>query len=296
MLALMLTTLISLSPSEQIHVVDQGEGPPAVMVAGLSGCAYSYRNVSPLLNEAGWRTIAIDPLAAGMSSRPEGALYTLTAQAERLAAVADSLGVHEAVWVAQGVHASTVYRVAIARPDLVRGIVSLEGGPIESVATPGVRTGLKLAKLVSGLGGKGLIRDRLADGLRDASGDDSWVTRTTVRKYFRGAMRDMDGTLDAFLAMTRQAEPTPLIPELSRIEVPVLLLIGESDHEGGLAPEELEAMHAHLTDLTVEHVPGAGHFLMEERPDVVAEAVMRVGEATAGGVTAGGASAAPSGR
>jgi pimeloyl-ACP methyl ester carboxylesterase len=76
----------------------------------------------------------------------------------------------------------------------------------------------------------------------------------------------------------------------------MLLLIDESDREGNLAPEELEAMHAHLPDLTVEHVPGAGHFLMEERPDVVAGAVERVGTATAAALTVGGASTAPSGR
>lgn len=281
MLALVLAMVITVAPGEELHVVDEGEGPAVVLVAGLSGCAYSYRQVTPELNAQGLRTVAIDPLAAGMSSRPQGALYTLSAQAERLAAVADSLGIHDAIWVAQGVHGSTIFRVALQRPELVRGIVSIEGGPIESAATPGVRTGLKLAKLVSGLGGKGIIRDRYAAGLRSASGDDSWVTTSTVRKYFRGAMKDMDATLDAFLAMSEQTEPEALIPRLDQVSVPVHLLIGDTDHDGLMDPVELEAMQTHLPALTIERVPGAGHFIMEEQPAVVAAAVVRLSEAAA---------------
>ncbi len=278
--ALALLLLITVAPGEDLHVVDEGRGPSVVMVAGLSGCAYSYRNVATLLQADGLRTIAVDLLAGGLSSRPPAAGYTLTAQAERLAAVLDSLDVGEAVVVAQGVHASTVYRLALARPDLVRGIVSLEGGLSESAATPGVRNGLRLAKLVGGLGGKHLVRDRFGDGLRRASGDDSWLDKTTLRKYFRGPMQDLQGTLDAYLAMSEQPEPWPLADRLSQLTLPVLLLMGDAEHEGALAPEDLAAMQELLTDLTVQRVPGAGHFLMEERPAVVAEAVLGLVNAT----------------
>jgi len=276
MTALLLLLMITVGPGEDLHVEDAGEGPAVVMIAGLSGCTYSFRHVAPELQADGFRTIAIDPLAAGLSSRPPGAAYHLTAQSKRLAVVLDSLQVHQALVVVQGVHASTVYRLTLARPDLVRGIVSLEGGVVESAATAGVRHGLKLAKLAAKLGAKGLIRDRLAKELRRSSGDASWVDKTEVRKYYRGAMRDMGGTLDAILAMTEQPEPRPLSPRLDQLQVPVLVLLGGHHREGGLGQDDLEDLRAAVADFSVETVPGSGHFIMEENPGAVIEAVGRL--------------------
>jgi pimeloyl-ACP methyl ester carboxylesterase len=171
------------------------------------------------------------------------------------------------------VSAAMVFRLALMRPELVAGIVSIEGGPVESALTPGVSGSLKLARLVGGLGGKRLVRDRYAAGLRRASGDASWVDRSTVRQYFLGPMRDLDGTLDAMLAMAEQPEPVALVPRLPEIRVPVVLLLGGAEHEGALAAGELAALQQGLARLEVVTVPGAGHFLQEERPDAVAAAI-----------------------
>ncbi len=281
MLSLMLCAMILVAPGEELNVIDEGAGPPVLLVPGLSGSAYCYRLVTPLLQEAGLRTIVVDPLAMGDSARPENADYTLTAQGHRLAAVLDSLGVDQAVVVAHGVSVSMVLRMALDRPDLVAGIVSLEGGPVESALTPAVQSGLKMAKLVNGLGGKRMIRDHYADKLRRASVDDSWVDKTTVRKYFRGPMRDMGGTIDALVAMSRQAEPDSVTPRLPDLAVPMVLMLGDSEHEGALADEHRLAFEENLADLTITLVPDAGHFLMEERPEAVARAVADLSAAVA---------------
>jgi len=39
-------------------------------------------------------------------------------------------------------------------------------------------------------------------------------------------------------------------------------------------------MRLSLAGLTTERIPGAGHYLQEERPDVVADAVRLVADAT----------------
>ena len=56
--------------------------------------------------------------------------------------------------------------------------------------------------------------------------------------------------------------------EPRNIEVPVRLVVGDDD---GVANVDLEHHGGHLPQLTIERVPGAGHFLPEERPELVAE-------------------------
>src|SRR2546425_12363974 len=85
---------VVLSPAESLQVTVAGAaaGKPVVLVPGLFGSAFTYRNVIPRLTAAGYRAIVIEPLGVGGSGRPERADYSLTAQADRLAATLDRLG------------------------------------------------------------------------------------------------------------------------------------------------------------------------------------------------------------
>jgi pimeloyl-ACP methyl ester carboxylesterase len=264
---------VAVAPGEELTVTAAGEGRPAVLIPGLSGCAYGFRQLTPLLQDQGYRTVVIEPLGIGLSSRPRDADYTLTAQAARLARVLDELDLRDALVIAHGVGFSMALRLALARPDQVRAIVSVEGGPAESAATPSVKTGLKFAKLIAKLAGTKFIRDRYESDLRKASGDDAWIDGRTIREYFRGPNRDLDGTLNAFIAMAEQAEPEAITPHLPEITQPVLVLQGSAEHVGALDPEEITALRGGLPNVRFQTIPGAGHFIFEEQPQAVAKAI-----------------------
>jgi pimeloyl-ACP methyl ester carboxylesterase len=53
----------------------------------------------------------------------------------------------------------------------------------------------------------------------------------------------------------------------------VRLLLGGAPHEGGPSPAELELLRARLRSFEVARVPHAGHFIFEEAPDAVVEAI-----------------------
>jgi pimeloyl-ACP methyl ester carboxylesterase len=267
-------TIVNVAPDEDLVVLDEGIGRPVVLLPGLSGCAYGFRKITPLLHEQGYRTIIIVPLAIGRSARPEGADYTLTAQANRVAKVMDKLEVRSALVVGHGVSFSTALRLALARPDLVETLVSIEGGPAETAATPTVKTGLKMAKLLYRFVGDKFIRNGAVEGLKNASGDPSWVSRSTARQYIWGGHHNMDGTLDAFIAMAEQSEPIAITPRLHEVTQPVLLLLGDAKHNGGLGDEQVTTLRAGLPDLTILTVNGAGHFIFEEQPEVTVEALV----------------------
>ncbi len=280
-------TTITVAPDEDLVVLDEGAGRPVVLLPGLSGCAYGFRKITPLLHEQGYRTIIVEPLALGQSARPDGADYTLTAQADRVARVLDELEVTGALVVAQGVGFSMALRLALARPDQVGALVSIEGGPAETAATPTMKTGLKLAKLLAKVVGSQFIRKGAIDALKDSSGDASWVDGRTAREYIKGARRDMDGTLNAFIAMAEQPEPYELRPRLGEVAQPVLVLLGGAEHHGALGDEDVATLRDGLPDATFRTVAGAGHFLYEERPEAIVAALVEFqqnGTGLAGGM------------
>ena len=265
-----------LSPAESVEVTVAGSGEPVVLIPGLFGSAFGYRAVIPLLNDAGYRAIVVEPLGIGSSARPEHADYSLTAQADRIAAALDRLSVRHAVVVAHSLGASMAFRLAYRRPDLVAGIVSLDGGPAEAAATQAFRRAMKFAPWIKLFGGVKLVRKKIRGQLIKASGDASWVSEQVVDGYTAAAAHDLDGTLKAFLAMAERREPERLRPHLAEVRCPVRLLLGTATHGGGVSAEEVAVLAAALPLFIVDSVPGAGHFIYEEQPAVVVTAVRRL--------------------
>ncbi len=264
---------VALAPAESVAVSLSGRGQPVVLVPGLFGSAYAFREVAPRLVAAGYRTVIVEPLGIGRSSRPKDADYSLTAQARRLGAVLDTLGLRDAVVVAHSVAGAMVFRLAIERPDLVAGIVSIEGGPVEDATTPSFRLAMKFAPLLKMLGARDVIRDQVHRQLVSSSGDPSWVTDPVIEGYTADAVRDLGATLDAFQGMARAREPWPLVPALGRIACPVRLVLGAAPHKSSPRPEEIDVLRAALGAFGVDSVPGAGHFVFEENPGVVLQTV-----------------------
>ena len=75
--------------------------------------------------------------------------------------------------------------------------------------------------------------------------------------------------------MGRSVEPDSLAPQLSRIRCPVLLLLGAAPHTASPPPDEMELLADSIPLFRTEAIPGAGHFLQEEAPELVAAAVDR---------------------
>jgi len=267
---------VPVAPAESLWVSVSGVGEPVALIPGLIGSVYAYRKVVPLLNEAGYRTMVIEPLGIGNSTRPGEADYSLTAQARRVGAALDSLGTGEAILVAHSLGAAVGFRLAHKRPDLVAAVVSLEGGPAESAVTPDVQRALRFEPLIKLLGGARLLRRKILAEMRAASGDPSWATEEVVRGYTHAAATDLAATFRAYRSMARSLEPERLETHLSEVRCPVILLVGGFVHGAAPRPQDIEMLGRRLPMLAVDTVPGAGHYIHEEAPGAVVAAVQRM--------------------
>jgi pimeloyl-ACP methyl ester carboxylesterase len=270
------TFKVPVAPAESLSVEVAGRGSPIVLIPGLFGSVYGFRKIVPLLTGAGYRAIVIEPLGVGSSARPEKANYSLTAQADRIAAVLDSLHARDAVLIAHSIAGSEAYRLAYRRPDLVRGILSIEGGPTEMAVTPAFKRALRFAPWIKLFGGIKLIRRKIRGMLIDSSGDPSWVTDTAVVEYTAGAARNLDATLKAYLAMANSREPELLAPRLPQVRCPVRLMVGGARHDGDVGAKETVLLAHALHSFALDSVPGAGHFIQEEQPGAVLATLARL--------------------
>ncbi|MEJ2215177.1 MAG: alpha/beta hydrolase [Gemmatimonadota bacterium] len=253
-----------------LHVEVFGSAPDVVLITGLLGVAEGFHEVAVELEARGHRSLIVEPLGVGTSLRPKAADYSLTAQAQRVAGVLDSFGVRKALVVGQGVSAAIAYRLAAARPDLVRNVVALEGGAPATAGTPSLARALRYAPLLRLFGGRKRVRHIFERQLKEASFDSSWVTPGVVDAYARGPLRDLGATIAAYRAMNRAREPVPLPEVLDRIACPVLVLRGE---KGRVPQSEVELVRRHVAMVVVQEIPNAGVFLHEERPAAVAAAL-----------------------
>jgi len=269
---------VPVAPAESLAVEAAGRpgGTPVVLVPGLFGSAFGFRKLLPLLTGAGYRAIVIEPLGIGSSSRPRKANYSLTAQAGRIAAVLDTLGVRDALLIAHSIGGSEAFRLAYHRPDLVRGLLSIEGGPTETAVTPAFKRALRFAPWIKLFGGIRLIRRKIHGLLIDSSGDTTWVTDAVVEGYTAGAARDLDATLRAYLAMADAREPEKLAPHLAELRCPVRLVVGGVRHDGDVSGQEVQLLARTVRSFALDSVAGAGHFIYEEQPAAVLAAITRL--------------------
>ena len=268
--------LVPVSSTESLRVTIAGDGPAVVLIPGLFGSAFGYRHLLNLLPAAGYRAVVIEPLGIGGSPRPKHADYSLTAQADRLAAALERLNEPAALVVAHSAGVSIALRLAYRHPERVAAIVALDGGPAEGAATPGFRRAMRYAPWIKWLGGVKRIRPKMRKDLIAASGDTSWVTDAVMDGYVAGAAADLDGTLLAFLAMAEAREPEGLGPRLAEIRCPVRLVLGTAPHQGGVEQEGVRLMRERLLNFDIDSVPGAGQYLFEEQPEAVAGIIARV--------------------
>jgi pimeloyl-ACP methyl ester carboxylesterase len=222
-----------------------------------------------MLNAQGYRTIIIEPLGTGASAKPPQADYSLGAQADRIAAALDTLNVRNAIVIGHSVGGSEAFRLAYRRPDLVAALISIEGGPAETAATPTFKRAMRFAPWIKLLGGVRLIRWRIHKLLVASSGDPSWVTDEVVEGYTAAAARDLDRTLKALLGVAASRERERLAPHLPEIHCPVWLLVGDVPHEGDVSATEITLLQQAVPHFTLDSVHGTGHFLYEEQPSAV---------------------------
>jgi pimeloyl-ACP methyl ester carboxylesterase len=254
--------------SADASVSDAGSGPETyVLLSGMVGGVAGFRRVEALLLRQGHRVIIVDAYRLSVDS----ADVTFEALARRVDAVLAARAVLAAHVVGHAHGGGVALRLAARHPRRVASLHLLDVGALASNRTKVFSASLRLLPLVARIpGGHSFLRSRLVRGLRENAGRHEWLDARTQDSYVRPVLDHVDRVAAMGIRLSRAVEPDSLPAVVSRIRVPVTLLLGDVPHPSGPDAAELAALTPLGPALRVERLPGVGHFPHEEAPDAVA--------------------------
>jgi pimeloyl-ACP methyl ester carboxylesterase len=280
-----------------IHVSEHGpaDGPLIVMLHGFPELGWSWRHQIPALAEAGYHLYVPDLRGFGLSDSPEAVedLDVIEHAADVLALI-DHAGRDTAVVIGHDWGADVAWKTAWMHPDRVSAVCG--------ISVPYVRRAhaAPLGLLREGLGDDfyivwfqevGPAEEALSKDVRRTMStkrqwDPAWAANENENPPTPAFMTDDElqvyvdayertgfrGGLAMYRNIDRNWERTAPFDDRT-IDQPALFITGERDPVRKFMPEE--AMDGQVTDLRATVVvPGAGHWVNQEKPDEVNDALL----------------------
>jgi pimeloyl-ACP methyl ester carboxylesterase len=290
-----------------------GDGFPVVLAHGFPELGYSWRHQVPALAGAGYRVVVPDQRGYGRSSRPEPVeAYDIHHLTGDLLRVLDELGEERAVVVGHDWGSMVASHLALLHPDRVAALVNmsvphLPRGPMPPVTAmrnalgdaffyilyfeePGVadaelggNPARTMRRLLAGTrtepgavpdpslfanDGRGFV-DRLAE----PEGLPAWLSQDELDHYVAEFTRTgFTGGINWYRNLDRNWETTPQLAG-AKVGVPTMFVGGELDPVVVMSPPAVahDAVSDHRGDVLV---PGAGHWVQQETPGAVNDALL----------------------
>ena len=256
------------------HVATAGHGPPVVLLHGWPQHWYEWRDVIPLLAPYA-RVICPDLRGFGWTDVPERG-YEKDQLKRDVLAVLDVLGLERVTFAGHDWGGYVGFLLALDHPDRIESFLALNVLPPWPASD--ARTRLDAWRFLyipvlgtRGLGGGRLGRGFAARGLRDAglapADVDAFVSRIegergrATERLYRSFLRELPA-----VARGRYSA--------SDLTVPSRLMFGTDDLV--LTTRAATDTAAQAESLELELVADAGHFIVDEKPELVADRVLKL--------------------
>jgi pimeloyl-ACP methyl ester carboxylesterase len=250
--------------------------PAVILIHGTLAWSQTWEVIAPQIAAAGFRVIAPDMPPFGFSQRPDNADYGRKAQAARILALADDLGLDRYDLIGHSFGGGATIEAAFAAPERVNGLALLDvalgwddagGGPPLGLlfSVRPIRTALMAATFTNPM--------MTGMGLRDFVADDSIITDARIDLYRRPL--SVEGTSaavgDWFVSGLFADEIGSRSADRDRypgFAPPVMIVWGEDDTVTPLAQGEY--LNALFQDATFSILPKVNHIPHVEASDRVA--------------------------
>lgn len=280
-----------------LHVAQTGDGNPVVLLHGFPELAYSWRNQIRALADAGYRALAPDMRGYGESPAPaEVEAYDILELCDDVARVLETRGIERAAVVGHDWGATVAWQFALSFPERTACIAGLSVPLIPRAPAPPtaiMREHLGEDFYVVWFQDPGVADAALARDVRRtllttkvwtadwAAGTEDvslppWMTERDAQVYVDTFTRTgFTGGLNWYRNIDRNWQITAPYDD-RKVEVPALFMAGSRDST--LTWMSPDVMQGRVTDLEVEIVDGAGHWIQQERPAEVNAALLRLFE------------------
>ncbi|MFI6898677.1 alpha/beta fold hydrolase [Streptomyces sp. NPDC050256] len=266
----------------RLHVAEAGQGEPVVLLHGFPQHWYGWRRIIPLLADR-YRLICVDQRGFGWSDAPRTGYDTDNRVADVLALL-DGMGLGQVRLIGHDWGAWTGFHVCLRAPERILQYLALNmlhPWPLHRRLMPQSWRFWYTALLEQPLLGRWMLRRRPAftSYLMRRGVVDRTVWSPEAMAGFVRSSQEPDRArageaLHRAFALRDIARLMSGRYKRLRLTTPTVVLGGERDFM--LPPGVLTDVPRYADDLRIEIVPGCGHYLHEERPDLVAETARRL--------------------
>lgn len=281
---------VTLPNGASMHYRDEGnpDGQVLVMVHGGFGSLQNWDGWVEWLKDD-YRLISMDLLGHGLTGAYPENIYTRISERDAIHALLQKLGVDQYTVAGNSFGGGIALEIALEYPDEVVGLILVDSEGIpnsedgydvsmftdDELTTPDDPAYTQLTwleKFGSKFIGPAVVRSTLDSMIYNKE----LLTRDFV-DYFGRVLR-YTGNRESQILMFRQGlylistnGPQDLLPRLTEIQCPTLVMHGEQDT---LVPLRVaQAFHGNITDTDLAIISEAGHMPMIEKPQETAQTV-----------------------
>lgn len=258
------------------HVAEAGEGEAVLLLHGWPQHWFEWRH---LLADppAGLRLIAPDLPGYGWSAPPPHR-WRIDDTATDLQALVGELGHERLLLVGHDWGGWLGYELALREPERFRGYLALNIAHPWNGLKEAFPHGLSMLGYQPFIAIAGIPLHRRTDivkwSLRSGGGDHETFSEEEL-EAFAAPLREPDSARvarDTYRSFLRDVPAKARRPEQRRLTVPVRVVFGTEDR--AIHPSLSDPAKALADDFRVRWVPGAGHFIAEQRPELVRERLL----------------------
>ncbi len=239
--------------------------PTLLLIHGFGNSLQSFRLLAPELADC-CRVIAIDMPGYGLSAKPVEHDYHNGPQGRMMVDAARALGLEHVIYVGHSLGGAVALQAVVQDPD-ARGLVLLNPGIISTGVPKIVQlTVPPLPRLSARLFGSRKFR---ADFLQKSYVNPAIITPAVIDDVMQGARSE--GYMTGMTSLMKQYSEGEEIRLAPRVQVPVLIPWGNQDRNKPRS--EADELQKLLPGSTLVRFDAAGHYVHEEQPAAVAEAI-----------------------
>lgn len=255
-----------------------------VLLHGWPEDGSSWRDVAPLLADAGYRVACPDLKGFGRTAAAKGTRYGHELLADEISRLIRNLHARKAVLVGHDWGGPLAVATAFRHPGMVRAL-AVASAPLRKIDLRCAwHIPLFNLPVLPEVAFRTAARPLVAAAVRHAAARPEVFTPAIIDDYAKAVGKHPRGWLPYYRELSRRAVMEATVRKVrrrsgllrdpqthNRLRVPATVIWGEDDP---VTPFKLAAGVADDLDASIVPVPGAGHFVHEEDPLTVAEAIL----------------------
>ncbi|WP_299253797.1 alpha/beta fold hydrolase [uncultured Cytophaga sp.] len=247
----------------QLFYREAGEGRPIVILHGLFGSSDNWMSVTKEL-ALHYKAYVLDARNHGQS--PHAVIHNYTEMAADLKEFIDFHKIENPILIGHSMGGKTIMRFAAEYPSVAEKLIVVDISPrFYGRHHEAILTGLAAIDLVT------LKTRGEADAILSNYVGDVGVRMFLLKSLYRNSEGEFDWRINLSVLSDQIDNIGEALPETAKINIPTLFIRGSES--GYIEAKDTALIQQHFSNVRIETVDGASHFVHAEKPQEVIDLI-----------------------